>query len=115
MTVPTPSSKASQSTENQITALMTMQATQGWAIVVRILNENVKYLETLILDRYDPISKKELTDEEIDKMRYKRNITKELLDLPQNYIKTLSETDGEEPVEYDPYFKNTDEINKADL
>lgn len=112
MTVPMPKPVAPSAGEQAVAALMSMQASEGWAIVVKILDDNIKYLEACILDRVDPITKEALGDKEIADARVKRGLNIELRDTPKNYIATIEE-EGEVPENFDPYFKTKEEIDAA--
>lgn len=114
MTVPIPKQEAPamDAIENIVAALASMKASQGWAIIVKILNDNIAYLEKAILDKVDPVSRKELSNEEVEILRTKRGLNIELRDTPDNYTKVVKDT-GEIPTDYDPYFKTNDDIVKA--
>ena len=114
MTVEVPQPQLQTETQSVIAALKSMSATEGWAIMVKILNDNIKYLETAILDKIDPSTKQPLTEEEIEICRIKRLLNIELRDTPQNYSNVVKEI-GEIPIEYDPYFKTKDAIDRARL
>lgn len=114
MTVEIPKQEAPEigNTENVIASLASMQASTGWAIMVKILNDNIKFLESAILEKIDPHTKVRLTDEEVEILRIKRSLNIDLRDTPQNYSRIIKEV-GAEPIDYDPYFKTNDEIKKA--
>lgn len=95
-----------------IGAMASLQATEGWAIIVKILNDNLKYLESAILDKIDPLTKSPLTEAEIEICRIKRLLNIDLRDTPKNYGDVIKEA-GEVPEDFDPYFKNNEEIQKA--
>jgi len=111
--VPKKETPALDDTKGVVAALASMQASTGWAIMVKILNDNIKYLETAILNGIDPITKLKLTDEEVEGARVKRNLNIELRDTPANYAKEVKRT-GEIPDDDDPYFKTMAEIKKAE-
>jgi hypothetical protein len=110
MTVPMPKAQVPNNGESVIAALAALQASTGWAIVKKILDDNIVYLERAIIEKTDPLTKEALTDKEVEEARYKRNITIELRDTPANYLKQVSET-GIEPENFDPYFKTKQEID----
>lgn len=110
--IPKQEAPAVDAIENIIASLASMQATTGWAIMVKILNDNIKFLETAILEKVDPITKTPLTDAQVEELRIKRGLNIELRDTPQNYSKVVKDT-GETPVEYDPYFKTQKEIENS--
>ena len=110
--IPKQEAPALDDTQNIIAALASMQASAGWAIMVRILNDNIKFLETAILDKVDPKTKRVLSDEDVEMARIKRSLNIEVRDTPQNYGNVVREM-GVEPIDYDPYYKTNDEIKKA--
>lgn len=94
----------------QIAALATLTSSEGWALVVKIMNENIEYLEKGILTKVDPATGIALTDQEIEILRIKRSLNIDLRDFPKNYQSQL--IDGQaEPENYDPYFKSKEEID----
>jgi G3E family GTPase len=114
MTVELPKPEAPSAVDSVVGALMSLQASAGWAIVVKILKENIAYLETLILNKYDPLTQTDLTDAEVEILRTKRSLNLELLNTPANYSKVITDS-GEVPEEFDPYFKTNDDIKKANM
>jgi len=97
---------------NVLGALTSLEASEGWAIVVKILNDNISYLEKAIIDKIDPDTKEPLTNEEVEVLRVKRSLNIDLRETPKNYAKVVNDT-GQVPEEFDPYFKTNDEIIKA--
>lgn len=91
--------------DSEIASLTALELHSGWQIILRILNENIKILENCILERID-VENHPLTDKELDELRFKRGIYKEVIDTPKNYIKVLIGTQEEPEVETDPYHKN---------
>lgn len=112
MTVPVAKPEVPTALKNVIGALASMTASPGWALVVKIINDNINYLEKAILEKIDPVSKESLTDAEVEILRIKRSLNIDLRDTPANYSKIVRDA-GEVPTEYDPYFKTNDEIKKA--
>ena len=99
------------SNAEKVAALMSLQASEGWALVLSVLNENKTYLERMILRGCDPETGEKLTSAEQDEARYKLELTESVMDTPAKYIANL-EASGDGPVDYDPYSKNvTDMIN----
>jgi hypothetical protein len=98
--------------ENIIGALASLQASQGWALIVKILNDNITYLEKAILEKIDPLTKEVLSDAEVEILRTKRSLNIDLRDTPATYSKVVKDA-GAVPVDYDPYFKTNDDILKA--
>lgn len=85
-----------------------LKNTEGWRIVLEIIKGNVKVLDNMILEKNN-VDGTELSDEDIDKLRYKRSYLLELKNTPENYIEKLKKEDLK-PREYDPYFKTAKEI-----
>lgn len=92
-------------------ALASLEASQGWAIIVGIINDNITYLDRCILEKIDPLTKEPFTDAEVDILRTKRSLNIDLKETPSNYSKVVLNV-GAEPENYDPYFKTNDEIKK---
>ena len=112
MTVPMPKAEAPDAAENVIGALASLQTSIGWAVIVKILNDNIKYLELAILEKIDPVTKVPLNDKQVEVLRTKRGLNIELRDTPANYSKVVKDMGGV-PIEYDPYFKTNDDIIRA--
>lgn len=112
MTVELPKPEVPSAVDSVIGALMSLQASQGWAIIVKILNDNIIYLEKTILEKIDPVSKELLSDAEVELLRTKRALNIELRDTPANYSKVVKDI-GEVSEDYDPYYKTNDEIIRA--
>jgi len=91
-----------KSIEGEIAALTAMQQTEGWRIVLRILNENIEYLQEGILTKRDPETLGALSDTEVDELRIKRSLSIELRSTPENYIKKFTQSSVPEK-SYDPY------------
>ncbi len=113
MTVEIPKQPAPTLVENVKTALDALTASPGWQIVRKILDDNIKYLESAILEKVDPKTKMPISDAEVEELRFKRNLNIEVRDIPQTYKKHLDDT-GVVPKEFDPYFKTREEIKKAE-
>lgn len=111
--VDTPATPTKSSLAEQISALTSLQASVGWAMIVQVLQTNKAYLERMILDRIDPESEEELSESEVDKVRYKRELTIDLLETPMNLIRYIEEmSEGDQLVDYDPYQKAEELIKK---
>ena len=76
--------KAPSQLDDIISALKSLQASRGWAIVVDILNDNIKYLEKAILDKIDPVTQRHISDTEDETLRIKRNLNIEVRDTPRS-------------------------------
>ena len=112
MVAPVREEKAPNSTGNIIAALISLQNSPGWAIIKKILDDNISYLEKSILDKIDPIAKCSLSDEDVELLRLKRNLNIDLRDTPKNFLEAINRN-SELPQNYDPYYKTNDEILKA--
>ncbi len=111
MTVELPPAPVQTEAQEVIAALVSMQATQGWAIVTRILNENIRYLEAAILDKKDPVTGDPIGDAEVETLRTKRALNIELLNTPKKYAGIIEEK-GEVPENFDPYFQSREEMDR---
>ena len=106
-----PTEPVPESMVDVIAAMESLMISRGWQKIVKILNDNITYLETAILERVDPITKVFLSDSDVDLLRIKRKLNIDLRETPQNYSQIVREA-GEEPENYDPYFKTNDEIKQ---
>lgn len=111
MTVPTPEPEVPKEVENVLASLLALQASNGWAIIVKILNDNIAMLEKAILEKVNPLTKTLLSDAEVEKFRERRELNIELRDMPVNYSKVLTDTE-ELPQNFDPYYKENSDIIK---
>lgn len=102
-----PKSKVPASMQAQVFALTALQATEGWAIMLKSMLENIEYLEECILSKMQ--EGQELNDLEIDRLRDKRGFLKDLIDMPAKYAKKLEEGSAT-PENFDPYYKNVKDL-----
>ena len=107
-----PKAEAPIHIEDRVAALRSLVATPGWAVIVQILDDNISYLEKAILEKKDPETKAPLSDDDVEKLRYKRTLNIELKDTPKKYTKMLIEGESV-PINYDPYW-NVDDIRKME-
>ena len=114
MTVELPKPEAPSAVDTVVGALMSLQASTGWAILVKILQENISYLEGAILNKIDPDTKEPLTDAEVEVLRTKRNLNIDLMNTPAKYTQTIKDT-GEVPEDFDPYFKTKSDMDRANM
>jgi len=113
---PVPKASVPVSPANIVAALTALEASEGWLIIRKVLDENIAYLEKAILDKVDPKTKELLNDEEVEMARIKRGLNIEVRDTPQNYANFVSQG-GEESTgerDFDPYWKSADEMRKAE-
>lgn len=78
------------------------QTTQFWAELCAITQDNIEVTEAMILDKID-LNGQAISDADVDRLRDKRDVLKELLDLPEVLIKELSVEDDEKEENYDPF------------
>jgi len=110
MIIEIPKAEAPEGRNNEVAALLSMQASAGWAILLNILEENIKYLEKAILDKVDPLTQAPIDDKEIENLRVKRGLNIELRDTPKNYIKKLQPDEAKEGENFDPYPKTAEDL-----
>lgn len=110
MTVKLPKQEVPINKDEEIAALTALEVHTGWQIILRILRENIEVLEYCILEGVD-MNGKRLSDKDIEDLRHKRGIYKELLDTPKMYIAMWQAMDVLED-DSDPYFKNVKEMKK---
>lgn len=103
--------KAPTEVERTIGALVSMQASEGWAIMLKILNENIAYLENAIISKVDPTTEESLSDKEIEELRTKRELNIDLRDTPKKFTQQIEDT-GLIPEEFDPYYKSMKDVDK---
>lgn len=96
--------------DSVITALQDLQASEGWAILVNNLEANVKYLEMQIVDKVDSYNN-EITEEEVDRLRDKREFMRDLLKTPQTFINQLANEVDTGSDHLDPYHTDIKEMN----
>lgn len=99
------------SEEGMVASLLALQATPGWGLVLRALNENIEYLNEVILNKFDPVTGMTVSEVEVDTSRIKRKLLIEFRDTPRMMITKLTEKTVEVQ-KYDPYF-DLDDIATA--
>lgn len=110
MTVPMPKPKREELTsETMIVQLETLMFSEGWQIVRRVTDENIRVIEVQILEKRDGAT--DLNDEEVDRLRDKRGFLKDLAEFPEKFIKMLQKKTIS-PEEYDPYYSDAQELIK---
>jgi hypothetical protein len=102
--------------EDRISALKSLLVSAGWKIILEVLEGNIKYLESIVLDRKDLYTGAIIDDEkEIESARLKRALSVELKDLPQtliNKVRGISKTEEEE--NDDPYPQTQKDLDKME-
>lgn len=87
-----------------IAALTNLQLDHGWQLLKKIFEGNIAVLEGSILKKKDPETGEALSEDECDRQRDKLEYLEELVNKPQEIIKTLTAKNPEMP-DYDPYDK----------
>lgn len=102
----------SQNNEQLKQVLTNGQASEFWGTMLRIMDENVKFLEAQIISKTsleDGHEGEELTDSEVDILRYKRSLQKDLMECPTRMLEQMNR-EGIEVEDLDPFYRNVDEI-----
>jgi len=86
-----------------IVAIESLKANAGWQFLVQVFNENLKFLADRIISKTSETGK-ELTNEEVDIMRFKYEYLNEIMNKPDKFIKELTRTDQIDE-DLDPYQK----------
>ena len=86
-----------------IVAIESLKANAGWQFLVQVFNENLKFLADRIISKISETGK-ELTNEEVDIMRFKYEYLNEIMNKPDKFIKELTRTDQIDE-DLDPYQK----------
>lgn len=81
----------------------------GWKLVEQIINANIEVVTKLILDGQN-MDGKEATKEEMDRLRDKLKVYKDVRSTPERIVKRLNTPEGEEP-NVDPYY-TTEELKE---
>lgn len=104
--------KDARQAEELVAYMMQLQASAGWLLLKQIMVGNIAVLESMILDRVDPQTGKPLTEDELDKVRDKRGIMKEMIEKPQQLIEMFKKQTGQTVETYDPYAVDVRQFNK---
>lgn len=86
-----------------IVAIESLKANAGWQFLVQIFNENLKFIANRIISKVSETGK-ELTNEEVDILRFKYEYLNEIMNKPDKFLKELRRTDETEE-DLDPYQK----------
>lgn len=112
--VPVAKTETPKADEERIMALKSLLVSSGWAVMIEVLNANIKYLEGIVLDRKDIYTNEPVEDEkEIEEARLKRALSVELRDLPNTLIRkarTVNTPDEED--NDDPYPKTQNDLDQ---
>jgi hypothetical protein len=110
MTVPVPKPRSEAMTsEAMVMQLQALMLSDGWRIVRRVTDENIRLIEEQILEKR--IGNTILTDEDVDRLRDKRGFLKDLAEFPERFIGRLQKKTVK-PEEYDPYYHDAKELIK---
>lgn len=90
--------------------LETLQATPGWAVILRICEGNIEALDQMIIEKKD--GAEILTELEVDRLRDKRGYLKELMETPAAYIEKITQ-ENVVPEDFDPYWKDAETMIAA--
>lgn len=85
-----------------IVAIESLKANTGWQFLVQVFNENMKVLADNIISKKE--EGKDLTNEEVDILRFKYEYLNEIMNKPDKFLKQLTRTDEREE-DLDPYQK----------
>jgi hypothetical protein len=94
-----------------MSSLISLQATEGWALIVQMTNENIKIIEEQIITKQNVFGGA-LSDTDVDILRQRYAIYKEIIGLPARLVQQTKREGGTEPND-DPYW-NMDEMKKAE-
>ena len=95
----------------KIAALESMLLTQGWQIIEQVFAENIAFLDRAILDKQDPTTREDLTDEQVDDLRKTRKLNMEVKDTPHRIISSLRVNDDAD--ERDDPYETADDVRQA--
>ena len=102
-------SKVPVDPERIVLALNAMVPTEGWGIMLRIIDSNVAILEEAIISKTSPVTGVVLDELGCDRLRDKLGFHKELGDTPESYSKLLKK-ESIEPEDFDPFYKSAQEF-----
>ncbi len=82
--------------------LKNLSESNGWKIMVQVLEANIAYIDEQIISKQEPESGKLLTEDEVDHLRKVRKLQQEVINKPEELQRLLQR---EEPAEdtLDPY------------
>lgn len=93
-------------------AFLGLQATEGWALFVQIIETNLKVIDEQILTKRSISAKADennllLTNEAIDSLRDKREIYLEMMNMPNQIVQEKMKLDIPEEND-DPYYNRSE-------
>lgn len=83
----------------------------GWQVMCQIFKGNISVMEDMIIAKEDSEGHP-LTEEQVDKLRERRNIMKEMIDKPQWLIDQFNMQQGLNVPTYDPYAVDVEQFGK---
>lgn len=87
-----------------IVAIESLKANAGWQFLVQVFNENLKFIADRIITKTSE-NGTELTNEQVDILRFKYEYLNEIMNKPDKFLKELTRTDQPEE-DNDPYYKS---------
>lgn len=87
-------------------------ASEFWGSMLKIMDDNVKFLEAQIITKTSLEEGHEgemLTDSEVDVLRYKRQLQKDLMECPSALLEQLNRNEIRNK-ELDPFYKDVEEM-----
>ena len=75
----------------------------GWIALVKIMEGNIAVLDKQIISKIHIEESRELTDKEVDELRYKRQYIEVLINMPKKLIKDCTPSEVIPPDSGDPY------------
>lgn len=88
-----------QNIEAGVARFRNLLGNDGWTLMVQILNANIEVVQEQIVDRQP-----EQTEADMDRLRDKLRLMKEMRDMPQKMITSLTSDETVDPdTDADPY------------
>lgn len=104
--------KATQ--QEMILQLENLKHQEGWKILQRVFQNNIKFLENLIIKKIDDQGNAIEKEVMVDRLRDKRGYMVDLMDSPDNLIEQLRTNDEAVVEELDPYYKDVKDIENSE-
>lgn len=96
--------------------LKEMVNSAGWKLMVQVLEGNLALLEKQIVRKKEVLTNRELTEQEVDKLRDQHEILEELMKKPHELIEKYAVAEDPTPSpSYDPYGGNRETVNAATM
>lgn len=106
---------SSKDSSRIMNAYIGLQSTEGWALFVQTIQANIEVLNEQILSKraINDIKTPILTEVEVDKLRDKREIYLEIINMPNETVQRKMKMDDTEEND-DPYYNLGDMPGKRD-